>query len=67
MPSRMARGTSLLVASPVFSFLITVLHPDPTPKHEEICLNVFMAFRFDLHVKGTAQLLTGQGLNIRLV
>ena len=67
MPGRMIRGAALLVVSLVFSFLIIVLHPDPTPKPEEICLNVFMAVRFDLPVKGTAYRHATQGVRASMV
>lgn len=64
MPSRMTLGAALLGASLVVSFLITVLLPDPTPKPEEICLNVFMAVRFDLRVKVTSYRYAAQGLRL---
>jgi hypothetical protein len=59
--SRTDRKVSLPAVSLNFSFLIAVLHPATTPKPEEICLNVFMAVRFDLRYKVTAQSDAGQG------
>ena len=63
----MTLGAVLLAARLSFRFLITVLHPAATPKPEEICLNVFMAVRFDLHDKVTSKTDPGQGHELRIV
>ena len=61
MHSKMTLRAVLLAASLSFRFLITVLHPAATPKPEEICLNVFMAVRFDLRDKVTSETPARQG------
>lgn len=57
----MTFGAALFAVSLSFRFLSTVLHPAATPKPEEICLNVFMAVRFDLRDKVTSETPARQG------
>jgi len=64
--SRTDRKVSLPADILNFSFLIAVLHPATTPKPEEICLNVFMAVRFDLRYKVTSDTPAGQGRKFQI-
>ena len=67
MHKKMTLETALFAVSLSFRFLTAVLHPAATPKPEEICLNVFMAVRFDLHDKVTSKTDPGQGHELRIV